>query len=195
MRFYASPHKLFRTVISRSSGIACVLLLLIGCNQQSLDYGFTINKVSVSSGYQSLNLRFHQDLSLSQQAQAALLHGVTLTIRLDVEVRHESNMMVINPTTRRFQIRYLPLSERFQLSDEATDNLQTFPRLRHALASIGTMAIKMGTGPLLGGDYEIRTRIRLDESRLPAPMQLPAWFSSEWQHDSEWSSWPLNISV
>ncbi len=42
----------------------------------------------------------------------------------------------------------------------------------------------------LSGAYELRTRVILDESRLPTPMQLPALFSSQWQHNSEWSTWP-----
>ena len=42
---------------------------------------------------------------------------------------------------------------------------------------------------------KLRTRLRLDESRLPAPMRLPTWFSAQWQHDSEWSTWPFEISA
>ena len=135
-----------------------------------------------------------QDLQLSQQAREALEHGVTLTIMLELELHNDNNMMVVRQENRRFQLRYLPLSERYQLSEEETDELQAFSRLRHALAAIANLNVKFSTGPLLAGNYELRTRISLDESRLPTPMQLPAWFSSQWQHDSEWSVWPFEIS-
>jgi hypothetical protein len=172
------------------------VFFLAGCGQEgAVDYGFTINNVSVSRAYQSLNVRLQQDLELSQQAREALEHGVTLTISLEMELRNDNNMIVVRRNARRFQLRYLPLSERYQLSEEGSDELQTFPRLRHVLAAIDDLNVQLVTGPLPPGSYELRTRIRLDESLLPAPMQLPAWFSSQWQHDSEWSVWPFKVSV
>ena len=171
-------------------------LLLAGCGQEAaVDYGFYINDVSVSRAYQSLNVRLQQDLELSRQAREALEHGVMLTINLEMELRNDNKMIVVRRDARRFQLRYLPLSERYQLSEEETGELQTFSRLRHLLAAIDDLNIQLSTGPLPPGTYELRTRIRLDESRLPAPMQLPAWFSSQWQHDSEWSVWPFKVSV
>jgi len=104
-------------------------------------------------------------------------------------------MIVMRRDSRRFRLSYLPLSERYQLSAEATDDLQSFSRLRHMLAEIDVLNVQLATGPLPPGSYQLRTRIRLDESQLPTPMQLPAWLSSQWQHDSEWSVWPFKVSV
>ncbi len=176
--------------------LSSVVIFLAGCSSEgAVDYGFSINNVSVSRAYQSLNIHLHQNLELSQQAREALEHGVTLTIRLEVELHKDNIMIVDRQDIRRFQLRFLPLSERYQLSREGTGELQTFPRLRHLLAAIDDLNIQLSTGPLLAGSYELRTRVRLDESRLPAPMQLPTWFSSSWQHNSEWSVWPFILSV
>ena len=176
--------------------LSITVIFLAGCGQQdSVDYGFTINDVSVSHAYQSLNVQLQQDLELSQQAREALEHGVTLTIRLELELRSDDNTLRVQQDARRFQLRYLPLSERYQLMEEESGELQAFTRLRHLLAAINNINIKLITGPLPSGSYELRTRIYLDESRLPAPMQLPAWLSSQWQHDSEWSAWPFRVNV
>lgn len=176
--------------------LSTAMIFLAGCGQQDTDnYGFTINDVSVNHAYQSLNVHLQQDLKLSQQAREALEHGVTLTIRLDIELRDDANMISVRRDARHYQLRYLPLSERYQLSEEDPDGLQTFPRLRHLLAAIDDINIHLLTGPLLPGSYELRTRIHLDRSRLPTPMLLPAWFSSNWKHDSEWSVWPFVVSV
>jgi hypothetical protein len=181
---------------SCASLLSIFLFVLVGCGQQgAVDYGFTIKNVSISQAYQSLNVHLQQDLQLSQQAREALEHGVTLIIMLELELHNDNNMMVVRKEDRHFQLRYLPLSERYQLSEEESDELRVFSRLRHLLASIDDLRVQMTTGPLLPGNYELRTRIRLDESRLPTPMQLPAWFSSQWQHDSEWSVWPFEINV
>ncbi len=183
MRFYASL-------------LSVAVVFLAGCGQQSnVDYGFSIDKVSVKRAYQSLNVNLQQTLVLSRQAREALEHGVTLTIKLEMELRNDNDMIVVRRDSRRFQLRYLPLSERYQLSKNHTGELQSFLRLRHMLAEIDTLDVQLETGPLPPGSYELRARIRLDKSRLPAPMQLPAWLSSQWQHDSEWSVWPFKISV
>jgi hypothetical protein len=176
--------------------LSIAVLLVAACDQQNTDdYGFAIKNVSVNRAYQSLNVRLQQELELSQQAREALEHGVTLTVTLEMELRNDNKMIVVRRAARRFQLRYLPLSERYQLMDEESEELRTFSRLRHMLAAIDDINVQLSTGPLPPGGYELRTRIRLDESRLPAPMQLPAWFSSQWQHDSEWSVWPFKVNV
>jgi hypothetical protein len=176
--------------------LSLAALLLAGCGKQSdIDYGFSIDKVSVNRAYQALSVNLQQTLVLSQQAREALEHGVALTIMLELELRNDNNMIVKRRDVRRYQLSYLPLSERYQLSEEASDELKSFSRLRHMLAEIDVLNVQLSTGPLPPGSYELRTRTRLDESLLPAPMQLPAWLSSEWQHDSEWSVWPFKVSV
>ena len=179
-----------------ASLLSLALLLLAACGQEpDVDYGFTINKVSVNRAYQALNINLQQELILSQQAREALEHGVSLTITLEMELRNDNNMIVMRRDDRRFRLSYLPLSERYQLSEVDSGELHSFSRLRHLLAEINVLDVQLATGPLPPGSYELRTRIRLDESLLPAPMQLPAWLSPQWEHDSEWSVWPFKVSV
>jgi hypothetical protein len=170
-------------------------MLLVGCERQApSDYGFKMTRVSVTPAYQSLNIALQQDLQFSEEARQALEHGVVLSIRLQVELHSEKELMVVQQTERLFHLRFLPLSERYQLSSSEND-MQLYSRLRHLLAALGKQNIRMSTGPLLPGSYELRTRVSLDETRLPTPMQLPAWFSPDWRHDSEWSVWPFEISA
>lgn len=179
-----------------ASLFSIALFVLAGCgHREALDYAFVINNVSVTPAYQSLDIHVRQDLQLSSQAREALEHGVTLTVRLEMELRNDSNMIVARRDARRIQLRYLPLSERYQLTVEETGEMRAFSRLRHMLADMDDFDIRLSTGPLPSGSYELRTRISMDESRLPTPMQLPARFSSQWRHDSEWSVWPFKVSV
>jgi len=176
--------------------LSIAVFFLIGCGKgDAVDYAFTIKNVSLSHIGQSLNVRLQQDLELSQQAREAIEHGVTLTIRLEMELRNDKKMILARHDVRRFQLSYLPLSERYQLSEETSGDLRAFPRLRHLLAAINNLNIQLPTGTLASGNYELRARVSLDESRLPAPMQLPAWLSSQWRHDSEWSTWPFKVNV
>jgi hypothetical protein len=179
-----------------ASLLSFAVFSLTACGEKdALDYGFTINNVAISPAYQSLNIDIQQELQLSEQARDALEHGVTLSLKLELHLQNDNNMIVRRTDSRHFQLRYLPLSERYQLSEEENGKLRAFSRLRHLLAAMGNLNIQLSTGPLPPGNYELRTRMSLDESRLPTPMQLPAWFSAQWQHDSEWSVWPFEISV
>lgn len=183
MRFYAS-------LLSLS------VLFFAGCGKpDAVDHGFVIDDVSINEAYQSLNVRLRQQLQLGPKPSEALEHGVVLFIKLELELHNDNNLMLVRRDTRQFQLRYLPLSERYQLSEDNDEDMQVYPRLRHVLAAIGNVNVNMVTGPLLPGKYKLRTRVSLDESRLPTPMQLPAWFSSDWHHDSEWSVWPFEVSV
>lgn len=179
-----------------ASLISIAMIALAGCGpRQAPGYAFAIRHVTVTPAYQSLDIHLEQDLELSQQAREALEHGVTLTVRLDLELRDDSHMIAARRDTRRFQLRYLPLSERYQFAQEETGAQEAFTRLRHMLAAMDDLSIHFSTGPLPPGSYELRTRISLDESRLPTPMQLPAWFSPQWRHDSEWSTWPFKVNA
>ena len=139
MRFYASL-------------LSIAMFCLAGCGQEGVvDYGFTIKSVSVSSAYQSLHVHLQQDLKLSEQAREALEHGVTLVVSLELELRNDNKMIVVQRDARHFQLRYLPLSERYQLSEEETGESRTFSRLRHLLAAIADLNINLSTGPLPSG--------------------------------------------
>ena len=112
MRYCVKTHSL---ALIRPVFIGLVALLIAGCDQPKLEYGFVISDVSVNPAYQALDVRLRQDLDLSQQAHEALEYGVTLTIRVDMELRNDNDMIVVRRETRRFHIRYLPLIERFQV--------------------------------------------------------------------------------
>ena len=126
-----------------ASLLSIAVVVLAGCGQrEALDYAFAINQVSVRPVFQSLDIRLQQQLELSSDARAALEHGVTLIIRLDMELRSDSNMIVTHRDSRRFQLRYLPLSERYQLTEEETGELKTFSRLRHMLATMSDLSVQ-----------------------------------------------------
>ena len=132
-------------------------------------------------------------LQLSAEARTALRHGVPLTIELTLILRNTSSQTRVRDETRQYEIRYLPLSEHYRVSDAGGNAVRTFPRLRHALAELSRLRLSMETGPLPAGSYELLVRSRLDRSRMPPPMRLPALFDPAWNHASEWMSWPLTV--
>lgn len=142
-----------------------------------------------------LDIRLRQNLRLSRVAHRAVRNGVPLVLTLQLEVRDSQTLTLVAAEERRFEVSYLPMSERFQLTDTTTGRVDIFPRLRHVLAELGSVRLTIDAAPLAPGDYELRSRIRLDRGSLPAPMQLPSYVSRAWRHDSDWTQWPFRISA
>lgn len=133
------------------------------------------------------------DLGLSPKAREALRHGVPLIVELELILRNTGDQTRAGSTTLLHEIRYMPLSEHYQVDGPGDGRLATFPRLRHALAELSRPAFDIDTGALPAGEYELLVRSRLDHHSLPPPMRLPALFDPGWKHASGWTSWPLTI--
>jgi hypothetical protein len=170
-----------------------VMLALAGCSDPAADGRFQLSRVEAkwTSGW--INVSCEQQLELSNEARNALIHGVPLTVELELRLRDTGSQTRVGNQTNSYEIRYLPLSEHYQLSFSGAATVKTFPRLRHVLAELSRLDISFETGILPAGDYELLARTRLDQKRMPPPMRLPVLLSSKWRHDSSWSSWPLQI--
>jgi hypothetical protein len=168
-------------------------LALAGCSDPAADGRFELNHVEAKWANGWMEVNCDQRLSLSNEARNALIHGVPLTVQLELLLRDTASQTRIGNQTSRFEIRYLPLSDHYQLSDSGSNSIRTFPRLRHVLAELSSLDLSFETGVLPAGDYELLARTRLDQRAMPPPMRLPVLLSSRWRHDSSWSSWPLEI--
>jgi len=177
------------------ASLLSAILLLGACAQPAHDHGFSIRSVQVRPGYQRVTADFRQQLALSGAATEALENGVPLTLRLELELRESVRLTPLAEETHRYEIRYLPLNRRYQLTSFPEGRIRSFPRLRHVLGELSALNLDIRTRALAPGDYELRTRIRLDTTRLPAPMHLPVLFAPEWRHDSEWSTWQFAINA
>jgi hypothetical protein len=165
-------------------------LLSAGCSDRNGKSGFVIKSIDSSVSGTQLRVILEQKISLSQQAKTALENGVPLHF----EVRADLQTPAAEVTSiRRFEIRYMPLSNHYRLSSEQPDFVRTYPRLRHALADLSEVELFLPLTGVALGEYQLRARSRLDKRELPAPMRLPAWFSPDWQHDSGWQYFPVAL--
>ena len=170
-----------------------VVLALTACSDPAADQRFELTRVEATWTNGWMNVSCEQQLALSNEARNALIHGVPLTVQLELLLRNSGSKTRIGEELFNYEIRYLPLSDYYQLSLPGTDTVKTFPRLRHVLAELSSLNVSFETGVLPAGDYELLARMRLDQQTMPPPMRLPVLLSSKWRHDSSWSSWPLEI--
>jgi Domain of unknown function (DUF4390) len=168
-----------------------LLLLLTGCSPDEAEFGFTIEQLETRYSGDALHIVVHQKLMLSEEAKQALNHGVPLVFQTQATVRAAGSRRDLETASKVFEIRYLPLSNRYQLSSSQPLQVRTFPRLRHALAGLATVDFTFPGMPLPESSLQMRVRSQLEKRHMPPPMRLPVWFSAQWRHDSGWQSWPL----
>ena len=156
--------------------------------QAEQDFGFAIENIEAQPGRSGVELVITQELSLSSEATEALRHGVPLVIEVEARLRASGKHTDDASLQRSFELRYLPLSDHYQLLGDAGAEVRTFPRLRHALADLAQVRLRIPPDSLSRGGLEARARSRLRMSELPPPMRLPARMSAAWRHDSGWSA-------
>jgi len=166
---------------------------LAACSDPAADGRFEVSRVDAKWTNGRMDVTCEQRLSLSNEARNALIHGVPLTVELDLLLRHAVSQTRVGSEKSSYEIRYLPMSDHYQLSPEGEATAKTFPRLRHVLAELSRLSVSFETGVLPAGDYELLARTSLNQQNMPPPMRLPVLLSSKWRHDSSWSSWPLEI--
>ncbi len=166
-------------------------ILIAGCAQQADNHFFELGQVDTNWSNSQLNVTVHQQLRLSSEAREALVHGVPLTLQLELLIRHTASRTPIKKNIYSYEIRYLPLISHYQLTQPGAVEIRTFPRLRHLLAELSTVKQSFSKADLPEGTYELMARTHLDQKKMPSPMRLPMLFSAQWRHDSDWTMWPV----
>jgi len=166
-------------------------VLFAGCARQADDRHFQLGQVDTNWSSGQLNVTVHQKLMLSGEAREALVHGVPLTLQLELVIKPSGGRTPVIKNIYSYEIRFLPLISHYQLTQPGAVEIRTFPRLRYLLAELSTVKQSFSTGDLPEGSYELAARIHLDRTKMPPPMRLPMLFSAQWRHDSDWTIWPV----
>lgn len=168
---------------------------LAGCSQPSADFGFRIEQIETEIRPEGILVVIQQKMTLSEDARDALNHGVPLIIQTEARLLRRGSLSPISQNTLKFSIKYLPLSNRYQLSFIDTEDVITRPRRRHVMAELSTVELRLPITGKPGGDLEVRVRSHLLKEALPAPMRLPVLFSRHWKHDTGWHSAPVSATA
>lgn len=172
--------------------ILVVLLLGAGCGQspEDTDGRLTVRNLDVS-WQQSLYAQAGLELGLSEATIAALESGVPLTITVDFRLgrRYQGWARELRTISYHWRIRYLPLSEHYALENPLTNNTETYPRLRTLLTALRLPSwypVQVAPEEITDNAYQMQIRARLNRLQLPAPLRLPAMFSTQWRLRDRW---------
>ena len=188
---------------STLAAVAAAALLLFATGARAQDDGvvregyFEVRSASTElrDGVHLLDARLQ--LILSSEALDALSSGVPLIIELQAQIIRVRRLYfdgVDAEITKRFELEYRPLSERYLVRNLNSGEQDSFSTLYSALNSLGRIQdLPLIDDSLLaaGKPHRVRLRALLQTQQYPAPLRLLFFWRSQWQLKSEWLEWPL----
>jgi hypothetical protein len=168
---------------------ACALLAGCGLLLHQEPGSLSVRNAQLLAFGDGAQLELGLDCRLSGPMQDALDHGIPITFAIDVRAGSWGSTVRAAP---RVELRYFPLSRRYQLRSGSTDDVRSFATQAWLVAALGSLRINLPPAfARLPTDANLRVRAAIDPTALPGALRLPALFEPAWQLGSADSSWPV----
>jgi len=168
-----------------------------GYADDALDGELEIRSAYAVPSHGTVLLSAHVLYPQSEPISAALRDGVTLSFDLEVMVsRHRRLWFDADAVdlTRRRELSYHAISERFLLRDVEAKTQESFPTLAAALARLGQVEEwPIAVDAQLQGDteWQIRLRAGVRRGHMPDALRALMFWTDGWHRTSDWYSWTL----
>lgn len=136
------------------------------------------------------------ELSLFEEAEAALREGVPLTVTLDVEVTTERRFLpdeTVATLSQRWQLEYHALSERYlvtNLNSGEQEAYSTLPAALEALVQIRGLPVLDESLIQKGRRYDFGVRASVEVGGMPDTVKV-LMFWRQWKRSTEWYRWSV----
>jgi hypothetical protein len=136
-------------------------------------------------------------VTLNPAVEQALTHGVPLYFIGEFTLIHHRWYWlndVIAQDELTVKLSYNALTRQYRVSYGAI--YQNFSSLEDALHLLGHQAFDPFPAGTVhpGVGYVLSVRMHLDLAQLPKPLQINALVNTDWEMDSGWRSWTLNLA-
>lgn len=168
--------------------LVMLLALCLGISAACAD-GIAVRKTEARFTDGSYQFSADFDISLNFVVDQALTRGVSLYFISEFALTRPrwywlDEVIAENEQTTR--LSYNKLTRQYRITRGSL--FQNFSSLGDALRIIGHQS----SGPMMlpkMGDYIVATRMRLDITQLPKPLQVNALATQDWNFDSNWYRW------
>ncbi len=188
-----------RQYLTLAACVVCLVLVATGVAQDDVQregyFEVRSAETQLENGVHTLDARLQ--LVLSSEALAALESGVTLTIELQMQVIRVRRWVpddVEAELAVRYELEFLPISQRYIIRNLNSGDQDSFATLYSALNTLGRVqGLPVIDDEVLAADrpYRLRLRAMLNTQRYPATLRLLFFWRGEWQLQSEWFEWLL----
>jgi len=176
--------------------MSLLFMILCFCN---LVYAKTI-KIESTNAYTEGNTYYLDslfDFVLTEEADKALHHGISLEIQTHFQLRLQREWLwdkTISEKKLIYKLEHRPLTKNFLTINLNTGLRSSYSNLNDALNHINTITkMELFDVSMLYKDknYIARIKIFLNIGSLPPPMRPQAYFSSNWDMSSKWFEWEI----
>lgn len=172
-------------------------LMLAALAPVALAGGLTVEKAELRRTDNTYQPVADFTVTLNPVVEQALTHGVALYFVGEFSlVRHrwywldevvaqdeQTVRLSYNALTRQYRITHGSLFQNFNNLDDALRTLG-----HHSFAQVPALPLKSGVA------YVASVRMHLDPTQLPKPLQINALVNTDWEMDSGWYRWEVNLS-
>lgn len=184
--------------------LATFAILLLSPTAATAD-GIVVRKAEIRMTEEGYQLAANFDIRLTLLLEQALTHGITLTFVSEFTLTRSRWYWldeVASKTEQTTKLSYSALTRQYRIKRGTI--FQNFASLDDALRALGNQSSNPIPAELLNrssgylasllssnSNYTAYTRMTLDVSQLPKPLQVNALTSDDWKLDSEGYSWML----
>jgi len=168
---------------------APALAALVACAGPAGTAPLRIDSANVAQGVLTTRLQWHPGDAVLD----ALDHGIVLDFVLDLRAYGPARLgwrSTLARSERHVQLRYFPLSRRYQLRDLDRGDMRTFGARSLLVAAVEDLRLTLPGSWNPDGAASYALSIELDRDRLPGALRLPALLRAEWHLSSGDYSWP-----
>ncbi|MBO9661850.1 DUF4390 domain-containing protein [Dokdonella sp.] len=164
---------------------------LTGCDaiRQQQPGSLVVRNARLIAGAGVAALELSLDCRLSGPVQDALEHGIPITLQVDLQAGRWPHAQM---QTRRVELRYFPLSRRYQLREGGGTDPRSYPTPAYLVAALGALRFDLPASfAELPATTPLSVSARLDPAALPGALRLPALFEPAWRLASANYAWTL----
>ncbi len=180
-------------VVSPLVILAAVLLLVISSQTLAFKVEDAVARLVDDAFEVDVNIAYE----FTEVALQALENGVPLTVDIHFQIRRDGAWIwekdIVDSHLRR-QLRYLPLSSTYEVTDIDRKEIKLYFSRLAAIKAMGTVndyQVVREQQLEKNEAYTMEIRSRLDIEALPVPLRPTAYMSSDWKMSSEWSQWHI----
>lgn len=167
----------------RSAALLAVLaaFALGGCDaiRQQKPGSLVVRNARLVAGGGAPVLELGLDCRFSGPVQDALEHGIPITLQIDLTAGRWPRAQ---RQTHRVELRYFPLSRRYQLREAGSAEPRSYATPAYLVAALGALRFDLPASFAgLPPATPLQVSARLDPAALPGALRLPALFEPAWR--------------
>lgn len=160
-------------------------MLLAACAARPDAGRLTVQDAALRPAADGAVLALALDCQFGETQRAALEHGIPLVLRIDVAARAAqawSWPWSRRTATRHVELRYFPLSRRYQLRELESGAERSFAASAYLTDALGALRLPLPAAfAALDPGSRVELHVRLDREALPGALRLPAMVTPAWR--------------